>query len=199
VNSCLWVQGLGKGWLPAFPRLRPFSGFRAGRLLESPLAKRVEPGSTKSVGSEDACSSLRPADDKRPQLRAWCHRQAFWEPRGNCGGQSHVFHVTNRPEGKGQGGGPINRLGLIPRRGSRCTSPPNAPLAWPAAWSAERRGCPPASRPKHIPCPPQPGVANESNLRVYRLRPKPRGASPNEDRQEPVVMRSGHIQFQRTA
>jgi hypothetical protein len=48
--------------------------------------------------------SLRPADDNRPQFRAWCHRQAFWEPKGNGKkGQSHVFHVTNRPEGKGQG------------------------------------------------------------------------------------------------
>ena len=52
-NSCLRDQGLGKGWLPAFPRLPPLSGFRAGRLLESPLAKRVESGSTKSVDSED--------------------------------------------------------------------------------------------------------------------------------------------------
>ena len=51
-NSWLWDQGLGKGWLPAFPRLPPLSGFRAGRLLESPLAKRVESGSTKSVDSE---------------------------------------------------------------------------------------------------------------------------------------------------
>jgi hypothetical protein len=40
-NSCLWDQGLGKGWLPAFPRFPPLSGFRAGRLLESPLAKRL--------------------------------------------------------------------------------------------------------------------------------------------------------------
>jgi hypothetical protein len=43
---------LGKGWLPAFPRFPPLSGFRAGRLLESPLAKRVESGSSKSVDSE---------------------------------------------------------------------------------------------------------------------------------------------------
>jgi hypothetical protein len=50
-NSCLWDQGLGKGWLPAFPRFPPLSGFRTGRLLESPLAKRVESGSTKSVDS----------------------------------------------------------------------------------------------------------------------------------------------------
>ena len=52
-NSCLWDQALGKGWLPAFPRFPPLSGFRAGRLLESPLAKWVESGSTKSVDSED--------------------------------------------------------------------------------------------------------------------------------------------------
>jgi predicted outer membrane repeat protein len=77
--------------------------------------------------------------------------------------QSHVFHVTNRPEGKG--GGPINRLGLIPRCGSRCTSPPDAPLAWPPARSAERRCCPPTTRPEHIPCPPHPGVSSKSNLR----------------------------------
>jgi len=44
---------LGKGWLPAFPRLPPLSGFRAGMPLESPLAKWVESGSTESVDSED--------------------------------------------------------------------------------------------------------------------------------------------------
>ena len=51
-NSWLWDQGLAKGWLPAFPRLPPLSGCRAELLLESPLAKRVESGSTKSVDSE---------------------------------------------------------------------------------------------------------------------------------------------------
>ena len=53
-NSCLWDQGLGKGWLPAFPRFPPLSGCRAELLLESPLAKRAESGSSKSVDS-DAC------------------------------------------------------------------------------------------------------------------------------------------------
>jgi hypothetical protein len=52
-NSCWWDQGLGKGWLPAFPRFPPRSGCRAELLLESPLAKRVESGASKSVNSED--------------------------------------------------------------------------------------------------------------------------------------------------
>jgi len=44
---------LGKGWLSALPRFPRLAGCRAELLLESPLAKRVESGSSKSVDSED--------------------------------------------------------------------------------------------------------------------------------------------------
>jgi hypothetical protein len=43
-NSCLWDQGLGKGWLLAFPRFPLLSVCRAELVLESLLAKRVESG-----------------------------------------------------------------------------------------------------------------------------------------------------------
>jgi hypothetical protein len=47
-------QGLGKVWLPAFPRFPPLSGYRAGPLLGSPIANRVKFGSSESVNSEDS-------------------------------------------------------------------------------------------------------------------------------------------------
>src|SRR5208282_1411704 len=50
------------------------------------------------------------------------------------GRQNHGGTESCREKDRGQ----INRLGFIPRRGSRCTPPPDAPLAWPAARSAER-------------------------------------------------------------
>jgi hypothetical protein len=74
-------QGLGKGWLPAFPRLPPLSGFRAGRLLESPLAKRLESGSTKSVDSEDWVTLARASGlpmIKGPNFEPGATAKRFW-------------------------------------------------------------------------------------------------------------------------
>src|ERR1039458_5970776 len=104
---------------------------------------------------------------KGPNFEPGATARRSGNPKATGGGRPiSRFSCYKSPRGQGTGSGPTNRLGLIPRRGSRCTSPPDAPLAWPAARPAERRGCPPTSRPKHIPCPPQPGVSNESNLRV---------------------------------
>ena|ERR1035441_466184 len=62
-------QRLGKGWLPAFLQLPPLSGCRAGPLLGSPIAKRVNSGSSGSIIIEDLLSLLLLLAKRRPQLR----------------------------------------------------------------------------------------------------------------------------------
>src|ERR1017187_478996 len=49
-------QGLGKGRLPAFPRLPPLSACRAEPLLEAPIAKRVKAAHPKVSFVSDTCS-----------------------------------------------------------------------------------------------------------------------------------------------
>jgi len=73
---------LGKGWLSAFPRFPPLSGCRAELLLASPLAKRVESGSSKSVDSEDAC--LADGRLQSAALRAWPGGRSDLTGRRHC-------------------------------------------------------------------------------------------------------------------
>src|ERR1035441_2437104 len=49
-------HGLGKRWLPPFPRLPPLSACRAEPLLEAPLAKRVKAAHPKVSFVSDTCS-----------------------------------------------------------------------------------------------------------------------------------------------
>ena len=112
---------------------RRFNGFRRSRVSgpggcwSHPLPNGENLAQRKvSIVRSDACSSLRPADDKRPQFRAWCHRQAIWEPKRQWA-QPHVFHVPNRPEGKGRG---------RPDKSPRADSPPQQPLHFASRCSA---------------------------------------------------------------
>ena len=67
--------------------------------------------------------SICPADDKRPQFRAWCHRQAFWEPKGKGKANLTFFmlQIALRARDRGR-----------PDKPPRAHSPPRQPLGqWP--------------------------------------------------------------------
>src|ERR1039458_5391042 len=87
-----------------------------GRRLESPLAKRVESGSTKSVDSEDWVTLARASGQpmiKGPNFEPGATARRFWNPKAGKGGPNSRFSCYKSLWGQRTGGGLINCLGLI--------------------------------------------------------------------------------------
>ena len=99
-----------------------------------PLYLSAAPSKSKSFWASWAsiASSIRkhprPADDKRPQFRAWCHPQAFGGPQGNLGAtltflmlqvalraRTHSPRPNPAPRRMGKRSIALSGLSLIPR------------------------------------------------------------------------------------